>query len=135
MAFTGNYVCNSFKEALLNGDVDFAVDVIKMALYTENATLTASTTAFTTDDEASGGDYVSGGKALTPTVDESGAVSFATFANVEWTGAITARGALIYKEGGTAIAVLDMGSSKVSTTSFVVQFPPGNSASAILRLA
>lgn len=134
MAFTGNYVCNSFKEALLNGDVDFAVDVIKMALYTENATLTANTTAFTTDDEASGGDYVSGGKTLTPTIEASGAVSFVTFASVEWTGAIAARGALIYKQGGTAIAVLDMGSNKVSTTSFVVQFPPGNSSSAVLRL-
>lgn len=135
MAFTGNHVCNSFKEALLNGDVDFAVDVIKIALYTENATLTATTTAFTTDDEASGGSYVSGGEVLTPTVDASGAVSFVTFANVELTGSITARGALIYKEGGTAIAVLDMGSNKVSTTSFVIQFPPGNSSSAILRIA
>jgi hypothetical protein len=54
---------------------------------------------------------------------------------VTWNGAITARGALIYKEGGTAIAVLDFGTDKVSTTSFVIQFPPGNSSSAILRLA
>jgi hypothetical protein len=135
MAFSGNYVCNSFKTALLNGDVDFAVDTIKLALYTEDATLNASTASYTTANEVSGGDYVAGGATLSPTVASSGSVSYVTFDNVTWNSALTARGALIYKEGGTAISVIDFGSDKVSTTSFVIQFPPGNSSSAILRLA
>lgn len=134
MAFSGNYVCNSFKTALLNGDVDFAVDTIKMALYTESASLNETTVSYTATGEASGGDYVAGGQALTPTVSSSGGVSYVTFNNITWNGAITARGALIYKDAGTAIAVLDFGTDKVSTTSFVIQFPPGNSSSAILRL-
>lgn len=135
MAFSGNYVCNSFKTALLNGDVDFAVDTIKLALYTESASLNETTVSYSATGEASGGNYVAGGVTLTPTVSSSNGVSYVTFDNVSWTGAITARGALIYKDGGAAIAVLDFGSDKVSTTSFVVQFPPGNISSAILRLA
>lgn len=134
MAFSGNYICNSFKTALLNGDVDFAVDTIKMSLYTDVATLNAETTAYTSSGEATGGDYAAGGIVLSPTISSSGGVSYVTFSNVTWNGAITARGALIYKDGATAIAVLDFGADKVSTTSFVIQFPPGNSSSAILRL-
>lgn len=135
MAFSGNYICNSFKTALLNGDVDFAVDPIKIALYTDTVSLNETTVSYTATGETSGGDYVAGGQALTPSVSSSSGISYVTFNNVTWTGAITARGALIYKDGGTAVAVLDFGGDKVSTTSFVIQFPPGNSSSAILRLA
>jgi hypothetical protein len=34
MPFTGNYTTNTFKQGLFNGDFDFAVDTIKIALYT-----------------------------------------------------------------------------------------------------
>jgi hypothetical protein len=135
MAFTGNHVCDSFRTALLNGDVDFGTDTLKIALYTNAASLDATTTAYTTTGEVVAGGYTAGGETLSATVASSDAISFVTFNNVTWNGAITARGALIYKEGGTAIAVLDFGTDKVSTTSFVIQFPPGNSSSAILRLA
>lgn len=135
MAFTGNYICDSFKTALLNGDVDFDADTIKIALYTNDVSLDKTTVSYTATGEVSGGDYVAGGQALTPTVSSSGGISYVDFADVTWNGAITARGALIYKDGGTAIAVIDFGVDKVSTTSFVIQFPPGNSSSAILRLA
>jgi hypothetical protein len=134
MAFSGNFICDSFKTALLNGDVDFTVDTIKLALYTESASLSETTVSYTDTGEASGGDYVPGGKALSPTVSASDGISFVTFSNVTWNGAITAHGALIYKEGGTAIAVLDFGANKSSTSSFVIQFPPGNFSSAIIRL-
>jgi hypothetical protein len=135
MAFSGNYVVNSFRSALLNGDVDFAVDTIKIALYTSSATLNETTTAYTTDNEVSAPGYTAGGITLVPTVATDATVAFVSFEDVSWSSALTARGALIYKEGGTAIAVLDFGTDKVSTTSFVIQFPPGNSSSAILRLA
>jgi hypothetical protein len=48
MAFTGNYTCNSFKSGLINGDFDFDTDTIKMALYTNAATLDEDTAAYTT---------------------------------------------------------------------------------------
>ena len=144
MAFTGNYTCNSFKTGLMNGMFDFTTDTFKIALYTNTATLNADTTAYTTTGEASGGNYAAGGLALTvtqvPTIgNQTGqnAVVYISFANASWTGAITARGALIYKNGGgnPAVCVLDFGGDKTATTSFEVQFPAANSTNAIIRIA
>jgi len=135
MAFTGNATTNTFKTGLLNGDFDFAVDTIKIALYTNSATLNADTTAYTTTGEVVASGYTAGGNTLTPTVSSSGGTSFVTFANTTWTSALTARGALIYKNGGGAICVLDFGSDKTSVTTFEVQFPPATNTSAIIRLS
>ena len=143
MAFTGNYTCNSFKTGLMNGTFDFTTDTFKIALYTNTATLNADTTAYTTTGEASGGNYAAGGLALTvtqvPTIgNQTGqnAVVYISFANASWTGAITARGALIYKNGGgnPAVCVLDFGSNKTSANTFVVQFPTSGSTTSIIRL-
>lgn len=136
MAFTGNFTCNVFKTGLLNADFDFATDTIKIALYTNSATLDASTTAYTTTGEVVASGYTAGGNTLTPTVSISNNVAFVTFANTSWSGAFTARGALIYKAGANgAICVLDFGSDKTSVTTFQVQFPPATSTSAIIRIA
>ena len=135
MAFTGNYTTNTFKTGLLNGDFDFAVDTIKIALYTNSATLNADTTAYTTTGEVVASGYTAGGNTLTPTVSSSSGTSFVTFANTTWSGAFTARGALIYKNGGGAICVLDFGSDKTSVTTFEVQFPPATATSAIIRIS
>ena len=48
MAFNGNFMCTSFKKELLYGAHDFDAssgDTFKIALYTNSATLNASTTA------------------------------------------------------------------------------------------
>jgi hypothetical protein len=135
VAFTGNFTTNTFKQGLLNGDFDFAVDTIKIALYTNSATLNADTTAYTTTGEVVASGYTAGGNTLTPTVSSSGGTSFVTFANTTWTSALTARGALIYKNGGGAICVLDFGSDKTSVTTFEVQFPAATNTSAIIRLS
>lgn len=134
MSFTGNFTCNSFKTALLNGDVDFDADTIKIALYTNDASLDDTTAAYTTDGEVVAAGYTAGGEVLTSTISSLDGVSFISFADVSWSGAFTARGALIYKDGGTAVCVLDFGADKTSTTSFTVEFPPATSTSAILRL-
>lgn len=134
MSFTGNFTCNTFKTSLLNGGVDFNTDTIKIALYTNAATLDESTAGYTADGESSGGDYVAGGLVLTPSVSELNGVSYVSFDNVSWSGIITARGALIYKDGGTAVCVLDFGADKTSTVTFTVEFPADTSTSAILRL-
>ena len=135
MAFTGNFTTNTFKQGLLNGDFDFAVDTIKIALYTNSATLDENTTAYTTTGEVVASGYTAGGNTLTPTVSISNGVAFVTFANTSWSGAFTARGALIYKNGGGAVCVLDFGSDKTSSATFQVEFPPATSTSAIIRIS
>jgi len=134
MAFVGNFTCDTFKTALLNGDVDFSAGVFKLALYTNAASLTASTATYTTNGEVVGAGYTAGGEVLVASVNALDGVSFVSFGNVSWSGAITARGALIYKDGGTAVCVLDFGSDKISTTTFTVEFPPDTNTSAILRI-
>lgn len=134
MAFTGNFTANSFKTALLNGDVDFSNDTFKIALYTNDVSLNETTVAYTETGEVVASGYTAGGEVLTPTVSSLNGVSFVSFADVSWSGAFTARGALIYKDGGTAVCVLDFGSDRTSTTTFTVQFPAASSTSAVLRL-
>lgn len=138
MAFTGNFTCNTFKIGLINGDFDFGVgttDVYKIALYTNMATLNQDTAAYTTTGEVVATGYTAGGNVLTPTVGGPDGTAFVSFANTSWSGAFTARGALIYKNGGAAICVLDFGADRTSTTSFQVQFPPSSTSSALIRIS
>ena len=138
MPFTGNFLCTSFKLGLLGASFDFATpttDVYKIALYDNAASFDASTTAYTTNNEVVASGYTAGGEILTPTVSYDGTTSFVSFANVSWTSALTARGALIYKVGGSSICVLDFGSNKTSTVTFTVEFPAASSTTAIIRLA
>lgn len=138
MPFTGNYLCTSFKVGLLGASFDFATpttDVYKIALYDNAASFDASTTAYTTDNEVVASGYTAGGLVLTPTVSYDGTTSFLSFANVTWTASLTARGALIYKVGGSSICVLDFGSNKTSTSTFTVEFPAASSTTAIIRLS
>ncbi len=142
MAFTGNWTCNTFKTGLMNGSFNFTSGSFYIALYTNTASLDATTTAYTTTGEASGGNYVAGGSLLTvsqvPTTgNQTGAATaYISFSNAAWTGAITARGALIYKAGDNgAVCVLDFGADKTSTNTFTVQFPAVTNTSAIIRIS
>ena len=54
MAFTGNFMCTSFKQELLQGVHNLTLgtgNAFKMALYTNSASFTAATTAYTTGNE------------------------------------------------------------------------------------
>ena len=135
MAFTGNYTCNSFKSGLINGDFDFDTDTIKMALYTNAATLDEDTAAYTATGEISASGYTAGGVTLTVEKGITNNTAFISFANVTISAAFTARGALIYKDGGAAICVLDFGSDKTSTNTFIVTFPTASSADALIRIS
>ena len=142
MAFTGNFTCNVFKTGLMNGSFNFTSGTFYIALYTNAATLDATTTAYTTTGEATGGNYSAGGQVLTiaqvPTIgNQTGvATSYISFNNASWTGSITARGALIYKAGDNgAVCVLDFGNDKTSTSTFTVQFPAVTNTSAIIRIS
>jgi len=147
MAFTGNFTTNTFLVGLLDGTFDFGTgttQVYKIALYTNAATLDATTTAYTSTGEASGGNYSAGGQTLAvsqvPTIgNQTGmATAYLSFTNAAWTGSITARGALIYLDNGTtnpAVCVLDFGNDKTSTSTFTVQFPAVTNTSAIIRIS
>ena len=143
MAFTGNYTCNSFKQQLFEGDFDFSsgtTQTFKIALYTNDATLDQTTTTYTgTTGEVVATGYTAGGAAITPSlaIDSSTGIAYIDFSNASWSGAFTARGALIYRvtTGNPAICVLDFGSDKTSTSTFVVEFPPNTSTGALIRLS
>jgi hypothetical protein len=136
MAFTGNFTCNSFKNGLLEGAFNFDSGTFYIALYNNTATLNADTSAYTTVGEVVASGYTAGGQVLTPTQSISNGVSFVSFGSVSWSGAFTARGALIYKAGDNgAICVLDFGSDKTSTTTFTVTFPTASNTDALIRLS
>ena len=139
MAFTGNFSCNTLRTGLINGTLNFATDTFRLALYTNAATLDQTTTAYTSDGESSGGNYVAGGRIVTASVstalDPSGSTIFINFSSPSWTGAITARGALIYKAGANgAVCVLDFGNNVTSTGTFTVTMPANTSTAALIRL-
>lgn len=128
----------SFKAELYQGIHDLTTDVIKIALYTANADLNETTTAYSaTNEVANTGTYSAGGATLTPiTVSTSGYTAYVSFPNVAWTGAITARCALIYNDtvaGKPSIAVLDFGSDKTSTTTFTVTMPTNGATTSLIR--
>ena len=134
---------NTFKLGLPNGDFDFTTDTFKIALYTGAASIGPDTSAYTTDGETVASGYTAGGETLTvtqtPTIgNQTGnATVYLSFANVTWTSALTARGALIYKSGSgnPTVCVLDFGGDKTSTTTFTVQFPAVSSTAAIIRIS
>jgi len=139
MAFTGNFSCNTLRTGLIDGTLNFATDTFYLALYTNSASLDQLTAAYTSDGEASGGNYVAGGLVVSATVSTAlsttGSTIFVSFSSPAWTGAITARGALIYKVGASgAVCVLDFGSDKISSGTFTVTMPADTSTSALIRL-
>ena len=127
----------SFKAELYQGIHDLTTDVIKIALYTASADLNETTTVYSaTNEVANTGTYSAGGAQLTPiTVASSGYTAYVGFPNISWTGAITARCALIYNvtQGNKSIAVLDFGSDKTSTTTFTITMPANTATAALIR--
>ena len=140
MAFTGNAFCTSAKVGFLTGTYVPLTDTMKIALYTNSATLDATTTAYTTSNEVVGTGYTAGGNTLTGNaISSGGTTAWITFSDSIWTTAtITARGELIYDstQSNAAIAVLDFGADKTSTAgTFTVQMPVAAASTALIRIA
>ena len=145
MAFSGNYMCTSFKVELMKGVHNFTTgtgNTFKLALYDNSASFTAATTAYTaTNEVAASGSYSAGGGALTNvTPTSTGTTAFTDFADLSFTAAtITAYGALIYNDtaaGDPTVCVLDFGGAKTSTSgTFTIIFPTNDATSAIIRIA
>ncbi len=131
----------SFKQDILLGVHDLDTDTIKMALFLATADLGAATTVYSSAGEVSdiGTGYTTGGLTLTGvTVLTADTTAYVDFADPSWNPAnFTARGALIYNasKSNKAIAVLDFGSDKTTTTTFTVQMPANTATSALIRIS
>lgn len=126
----------SFKAECWQAIHNLLTDTLKIALYTGNASLDASTTAYTTTNEITGTGYTAGGATLTGvTINTSDYTVYASFNNPSWSGALTARYALIYNssKANRSIAVLDFGADKTSVSTFTITLPPNTATSALLR--
>jgi hypothetical protein len=149
MAFSGSFVCSSFKVDLLCARHNFLLTgghSFRAALYTNSATpMDATRTAYSTSNEIVGTGYVAGGNVLTR-IDPAAAVSpittaITSFANTTWSSSTitNARGALIYNDtaaGKNSCLVLDFLADKSSSAGdFTIQFPPNDGTNAIIRIA
>jgi len=145
MAFSGNFMCTSFKVELMKAVHNFTTstgNTFKLALYDNSASFTAATTAYTaTNEVAASGSYSAGGGALTNvTPTSTSTTAFTDFADLSFTSAtITAYGAMIYNDtaaGDPSVCILDFGGAKTSTSgTFTIIFPTADSTNAILRIA
>ena len=144
MAFSGNFMCTSFKGELLEAVHNFknsGGNTFRLALYTNSASFTAATTAYTSSNEVSGTNYTAKGNSLT-NVDPStsGTTALTDFADTSWSSStITARGGLLFNDsasGDPSCLGLDFGADKSSSSgTFTVQFPAADASNAIIRIA
>ena len=143
MAIT-SAICNTFKTQILTGVHNFTNggNQFKLALYTDQANLSKSTTAYTTTAEvANGNGYTTEGIVLTNVTPAlSGDTACCDFADVSFTSAsFTATGCLIYNEtvaGDPAVCAIAFGGNKtVSSGTFTIQFPAADASNAIVRIA
>jgi hypothetical protein len=118
-------IYNSCLDDAVRGNIDFDTDSFKIMLVTSSYTADKDTHTKRSDvtNEASGTGYTSGGaaSAVTVTKDTTNDRIDIDFADVSFTSAtITAAGAVIYKNTGTAstdnlVAYLDFGGDVTST--------------------
>ena len=116
-------------------------NTFRMALYTDSASFTAATTAYTTSNEISGTNYTAKGNSLTrvdPTT--SGTTAYTDFADTSWsTATFSAMGAMIFNDshsGDAAVVILDFSALKTATAgTFTVAFPTADASNAIIRIA
>jgi len=144
-------ICSSFKDELMSGQHNFATsggDTFKLALFTNSATWSATTTDYSTSNEvATSGTYSAGGGSLSGRTLTGGATettAYVDFTDLSFTGAtITAAGCMIYNtttgtSTGTteSVCVIDFSGDKTCTAgTFTIQFPANTATTAILRLA
>jgi len=119
-------------------------NTFRMALYTDSASFTAATTAYTSSNEITndaGSAYTAKGESLTrvdPTT--SSTTAYTDFADVSWsTATFSAMGAMIFNDshtGDAAVVILDFGALKTATAgTFTVAFPAADASNAIIRIA
>jgi len=145
MAFTGNFLCTSFKQELMEAKHNFLAsggNTFNIALYTNSASFTAATTAYTSSNEISGTNYSAKGGALTnvnPTT--SSTTAFTDFADEVFSNVTisSVRGAMIFNDsasGDPSVCILDFGADKAASSGdFTIVFPTADASNAIIRIA
>ena len=144
MAFSGNFMCTSFKKELMEAKHNFlnsGGNTFQIALYTDSASFTAATTAYTSSNEITGTNYSAKGNTLTrvdPTT--SSTTAYTDFADTSWsTATFSAMGAMILNDsasGDPSVIILDFGALKTATAgTFTVTFPAADASNAIIRIA
>ena len=135
-------ICTVFKQDLMSPGGNLAAQSLKCALYTNAATLNATTPAYTTSNEVSDSNtnYTTGGNTLTNVaISVDGTTAIFDADNVTFPNAtISAQAALLYNanNANSAIAVLDFGGVKTSTNgTFELQFPTANASAGLIRIA
>lgn len=129
-----NVVYNSAKVDLLKANIDYESDTIMCALVTSSYSPNVDTHAFYDDisNEISGTGYTTGGAEITSktvTQDDTDNEGVFDGANITWASStLIARGAVIYKDTGTAstsplICYVDFGADKSSSAGdFIIQW-------------
>ena len=135
-------ICTVFKQDLMSPGGNLAAQTLKCALYTNAATLDATTSVYITGNEVSdsGTNYTIGGNTLTNVaISVDGTTAIFDADNVTFPNAtISAQAALLYNNSNAnaAIAVLDFGGVKTSTNgTFELQFPTANATAGLIRIA
>jgi hypothetical protein len=135
-------IATVFKQDLMSPGGNLAAQTLKCALYTNAATLDATTPAYTASDEVSdtGTNYTTGGNTLTNVaISVDGTTAIFDADNVTFPNAtISAQAALLYNanNANSAIAILDFGGVKTSTNgTFELQFPTANASAGLIRIA
>ena len=149
MAFTGNFLCTSFKKELMTGTHNFTAttgNTFNIALYDNSASFTAATTAFTATNEVAGGStgitsQASASALTNVTPTSSGTTALVDFSDLTFSSVTVSgvRGAMIYNDsasGDPAVAILDFGADKAASSGdFTVVFPTADASNAIIRIA
>jgi len=136
-------ICTVFKQDLMSPGGNLEAQTLKCALYTNAATLNATTSVYITADEVTGNvatNYTTGGNTLTNVaISVDGTTAIFDADNVTFPNAtISAQAALLYNanNANSAIAVLDFGGVKTSTNgTFELQFPTANASAGLIRIA
>ena len=117
-------------------------NTFNIAMYTNSASFTAATTAYTSTNEISGTNYTAKGQALgnvNPTT--SSTTAFTDFADEVFSNVTisSVRGALIFNDsasGDPTVCVLDFGADKAASSGdFTIVFPTADASNAIIRIA
>lgn len=153
-------ICDSFRLDLLNGGHAFGAqpangtrtvttkDAFKMALFLTSASLSRSTTVYSSTGElAATGNYTAGGASVTnatapANTGGTGIVAFWTpSASVQWTS-FTSSGsfdaALLYNDSITAknsVAVFTFGAQSVTSGTFTLTMPTNDLTNGLIRVA
>jgi len=136
-------ICTVFKQDLMSPGGNLEAQSLKCALYTNAATLNATTSVYITANEVTGNvatNYTTGGNTLTNVaISVDGTTAIFDADNVSFPNAtISAQAALLYNanNANSAIAVLDFGGVKTSTNgTFELQFPTANASAGLIRIA